>query len=189
MEPPVLDPMDTNHQSLFYINIHSVLFQIPNFEYARTLRKTPLAVLKLLRTSTNIVTRSKAQNIIHGLILGNITPGLADNKRQLCLVVTGPVLGNLGHIDLGRVGPVHCGPWLDEEDRHVWDGHVGFLGVVTVVEAHAADYGDIFHLNRGKKLEIFRLVKSNKSKSGLRICCEDLPEQPAAAYRSLHHRR
>lgn len=37
MEQPALDPMDTSHQSLHYINIDLVMFHIPRFEYARTL--------------------------------------------------------------------------------------------------------------------------------------------------------
>lgn len=149
----------------------------------RTLRKTPLAVLKLLRTSTNIVTRSKTQNMVHGLGLRNVTTGLANDKRQFRFVVTGSVLGDLGHIDLGRVGTVQCSPGLDEENGHVRDGHVGFPGVVAVVKTHASDDGDILYLDWGQKLN--KLV-SKGNKSG---CFVDLPEQPVAAFPSLYHQR
>jgi hypothetical protein len=118
-------------------------------QYPRTLRKTPLAILKLLRTSTNIVARSKAQDIIHGLGFRNVTAGLPNDKRQLGLIVTGPILGDLGYIDLSRVGTVQCGPGLDEEHGHIWDRHIGFPGMVAVVETHASDDGDIFHLDGG----------------------------------------
>lgn len=116
---------------------------------SNTFRKAPLAVFKLLRTSTNIVTRGIAQDIVKCFCLGNIPARLRENNRQLCFVVTGIVLRKLWHIDFGRVRSVQRRARFNEENGDVRDRHIRFFGMVAIVESHTADDGDIFQSNWG----------------------------------------
>jgi len=52
-------------------------------------------------------------------------------------------LHELGDIDLGGIWAIDGSTRLDEEDWNVWDGHVGFFGMVAVVQTHATDDGNI----------------------------------------------
>lgn len=55
---------------------------------------------------------------------------------------TGAILCNLGDVDCARIWPTDGGSWLDKEDWLVWNGVVGFFGVVVVVESRQRTIGD-----------------------------------------------
>lgn len=106
-----------------------------------TFCKGPLRSLHLLRPCADVVAARVPQYMLHGLLPGDVAARLANHDRQLGLVVARAVLRQLRHADLLRVRARECGARFDEKDGRGGDWHVGFDGVVAVVEAQAADQG------------------------------------------------
>lgn len=106
----------------------------------------------MLRPRADVVTARISQHVLHRLLLGDVPARLPNHDRQLRLVIARPVLRQLWHADFLRVGPRERGARFDEEDRCGRDRHVGFDGVVAVVEAQAADERDFVHGERGEEL-------------------------------------
>ena len=125
-----------------------------------TLRKTPLAVFKLLRPRTDIVAACVAQDIIQSIGLFNISSSFTNDERELCLVVARIVLGDLWNVDSGWVWSTDGSSRLDEEHRDFWNWHIGLSGVISIVESHASNDGYLSHVNWRKKLCIVSGVRS-----------------------------
>jgi hypothetical protein len=116
--------------TLIFVSEHRVTEQ----EGWITLGEGPLTIAKLLCPSAHVIAAGVAENVIHSIALGDILSVLTDNESELCFVVGCLILDKLGNIDLLGIGPVERCSGFDQEDWVRRDRHVGFLGVIVVVE-------------------------------------------------------
>lgn len=110
-----------------------------------TFSKAPLAVLQLLCSSTNIISASIPKDVAQSLRLGNVAAVFADDEGELGLIVRSIILGDLGDVDLGGIGTIEGCSWLDEQYRNIWNGHIGLLCVVSIVETETSDQCCLLH--------------------------------------------
>lgn len=92
---------------------------------------------------TDIIARGISQHVTHRFLLSYVFAVFADDEGEFGFVVGGAVLGRLGDRDLGGPGTVEGGSRFDEEDWGVGNREVGFVSVIDVVEADAADQGSL----------------------------------------------
>jgi hypothetical protein len=100
----------------------------------KPLRKAPLALIRLRRTTRNVICSCITQDIVQGVPLGDILRRLADDDGQLGLVVARVVaLGDLGQD--GGCGPGVCegGGGLQEYGRNVGEREVHLCCVGDVL--------------------------------------------------------
>lgn len=111
-----------------------------------------MRVPHLLRPRADVVAARVSEHILQRLLLWYVPARLPHHDRELGLVIARPVLRYFRDADFLRVGPAERGPRFDEEDRVGRDGHLGFEGVVAVVEAEAADEGGFVDGDGGEEL-------------------------------------
>lgn len=103
------------------------------------LAEGPLGRGELQRAGGHVVGARVAQHVGQRVRLGDVAACAADHEAQLGLVVAGAVLRGARDVDGGWEGARQGGARLGEEDGRGGQRQVGFLRVVAVVEAQAAD--------------------------------------------------
>jgi hypothetical protein len=122
------------------------------------------------------------------------------DEGKFTFVVARAVLRDLWHIYRGWKWSTDRRPWFHEQDRDIGDRHVGFLGVVAIVQSQAADGRYIFHSNGAKNLCKMVVSLSAVCVLALTVCKgisfniylldnEQLVFHAAVKYRALDHVR
>lgn len=99
----------------------------------------------------DIITDRVAKDIIQRFVFANLATPLPDDSDEFALVIEAFALLREAR-DGDRVrGAGQGGDGLVEEDGVGGDGHVGFVGVLLVVETQAADGADVFWCQGGEQ--------------------------------------
>lgn len=112
----------------------------------------PASLLDLPVSLRDVVANGVAENVIQCLRFRDFTSFLADNDDEFTFVVEARIVFDRERMDRDRIGWAGDGShWLEKENGIFWNSHVGFFGMLFVVQTEAADCLDVVACERGEE--------------------------------------
>jgi hypothetical protein len=130
------------------------------YEWGRTKRtatvqalgERPLGSQHLHRPSRNIIRGRVSQHVAQSVLLRDVSSRLPNHNAEFRLVITRAILCAFRDIQGSGEGVCERGAGFREEDGGFGERHVGFFGVVFVVQAQASDVIAVFSVDGRKQL-------------------------------------